>query len=142
MILILSVLKKNKAAWLAEKSKGVLLRQDFDLEKGSEDLLFYLDVFLKKEKIKLKDLTALIFLLEEASLTQVKVLTASLNTIAWQLDLPTAAKFYFSGNWPTVLAKAKQELDLKKGFKPIKIQYKRSVDITLSKKKQKYKIKP
>ena len=141
MILILSVLKKNKAFWLLEKSEGIFVRRDFELEKGSEDVLLNLDIFFKKEKIKPKTLTGLIFLVEEAGLTQVKVLTAILNTLAWQFDLPTASRFYFSENWSTVLAKVKKELSPKKGFKSIKAQYKRPVDISLSKKKAKYKIK-
>ncbi|MDD5749376.1 MAG: hypothetical protein PHO91_01150 [Patescibacteria group bacterium] len=141
MILILSVTKKNKAAWILEKEAGAKLsRFDFELKQDSGGCLLYLDDFFKKEKIDLTKISGLIFLLLESGLTQAKVLTAILNTLAWQLSVPIAADFYYQGSYQQALVKAKKDLAAKKSFAPISAQYKQAVDITFSKKKRNYKI--
>jgi len=139
MILILSILERNRGAWLLSR-QGKLSKQDFNLEPGSDQLLFFLDKFLKKEKVSLKKIKGIIFLLREASLTQIKVFTTTINTIAWYFDLPVKAKFYFKGDFDQLLNKTIASFPKKQKFAPIKAEYNRETVITLSKKQAKYKI--
>lgn len=141
MILILSISERSRGAWLLSR-KGKLTKEEFTLEPGSDKLLFFLGKFLKKEKTELKKIKGVIFLLREASLTQIKICTTIINTIAWYFNIPAKARFYFKGDLDKVLSQSLAGFPKNKKFVSIKAKYSQKVDITLSKKQIKYKISP
>ncbi|MBU1203004.1 hypothetical protein KKH39_03110 [Patescibacteria group bacterium] len=131
MLLILFVEDRNKASWIL----GDKVR-DFEMLPGQDNLLLELD----KLKVNFKKIDALIMLVKDASLTQLKVFTTTLNTLAWSFDLPTLGKFYFNEDKEQIINKSSREIAKIKKFKPIKVEYRRQAEITLSKKQPKYKI--
>lgn len=131
MILILLIEDKNKGSWILEKKI-----HDFKMEAGQDNLLLELD----KLKIDFTKLDGLALLVRDASLTQVKVITTILNTLAWNFNLPIVGKFYFTEDNEKIIVKTKKEISKIKKFKPVKVEYRRQAEITLSKKQPKYKI--
>lgn len=140
MILILSILDKNKAQWSLVDRGQVKFSLAFSFESGTDQTLFYLDKFLQKHKIKLSQVTGMMLLVKEAGLTSVKIFTVIVNVLAWQINVPVVGKFYYQGSEGKVLGELLISLKNTKKFKPLKVDYQRKVEITISKKRQKFVI--
>ena len=81
--------------YLLIKDTQIICSYNFILEVGTESILKELNIFLKKYKLKLKDIKGFILFIKEASLTQVKVIITIINTLAWNFNIPVQGKFYF-----------------------------------------------
>jgi len=140
MILTLSILDKNKASWSLIDRGQAKFSLAFSFETGTDQTLFYLDKFLQKHKVKLSQVTGIVLLVKEAGLTSVKIFTVITNVLAWQLNVPVVGKFYFKEAEDKVLAGLLAKLRNTKKFKPLKVNYQRKAEITISKKLQKFVI--
>ena len=138
MILVLNILNKNKASYLLIKDTQIISSYNFILEVGTESILKELNIFLKKYKLKLKDIKGFILLIKEASLTQVKVIITIINTLAWNFNIPVQGKFYFQEDYQELLPSLLKKVEANNKFKALKVEYKQKPSITLSKKKIKY----
>ncbi len=126
---------------MATKDTEIKFQYTFDLRVGQDSLFLGLDSFLSKSKLKLKDFSGIILAIEEASLTQVKVSTAMLNALAWNFGWPIVGEYYFTADFDKILAKLLKKISKLKEFEPLEVKYKRKADITISKKKPKFKLK-
>ena len=117
MILVLNVLNDTRGAWLIVRDSQVILSHNFAIVRGEDQSLRHLQKFLRDNKLSLKDLKGLIFLIKEASLTQIKVLTTMVNTLAWQCAWPIVADYYFKEDNDQALAKALKKIAKIKKFK-------------------------
>lgn len=126
---------------MATKDTEILFQYTFDLQVGQDSLFLGLDTFLSKGKFKLKDFSGIILAIAEASLTQVKVSTAMLNALAWNFGWPIVGEYYFTIDFDKVLPKLIKKASQSKYFKPLEVKYKRKADITISKKRPKFKLK-
>ena len=133
MILILNVKNKEKASWLLVENNEVKEVHDFIVEVGEDNLLQSLPV-------NVKDITGLILYVQEASLTQVKVFTAVINTLAWNFNIPVVGEYFNSQKLEKNLTKLLTKLSKEKKFKPLVVKYKKPAEITISKKQPKYSI--
>jgi len=140
MILVLNILNKNSGSYLGIEDGDISIHHDFDLEVGKESILKELDIFIKNNKLELKDFKGLILLVKESSLTQVKVIVTIINTLGWDFNIPVVGKFYFKEDYKEILPDLIKEIDGSKEFKELKIEYKQKPNITLSKNKSKYTI--
>lgn len=138
MILVLNIINKEQGTWLLVEKEKVKFRYDFTMEPSQDNLLGELDIFFQQTKTDFKYLTGLILFVQEASLTQVKVFTATLNTLGWQLNLPILGEFYSSKNFASYFPKLLKKLKKQKKFKPLTVNYKKKPLITISKKRAKY----
>ncbi|RJQ34872.1 hypothetical protein C4566_01515 [Candidatus Parcubacteria bacterium] len=141
MILILYLKDRDRAAWLAVLNDSIKLSHDFLLISSQDSLLLNLDIFLKKNKLKLTSFSALILAIHQASLTQVKIATATANVLAWRFNWPLVGSFYFKEDFLLLLPKLLKNIKAKSKFSLLKVKYERQPDITISKKKPKFKIK-
>ncbi len=135
MILILHIQNKEKASWLVVEKK-VDKQLDFDMKTSEDNILAKLD----KLKIDLQTATGLGLVINDASLTQVKIFTAIINTLGWQFDIPVAGEFYTDKKIADVLPGIIKKIDDAKKFMPLEVKYQHKADITISKKQPKYKI--
>lgn len=140
MILTLNIIDHNKASWLIIENGRIRYNHNFAMAKGEESSLLNLDKLLKSNKLSLRDITDLVLAVKDASLTQVKVFTAIINTIGWQFDLPLAADYYFKGDFKDVLPGLLKKLEKQRKFAPLKAKYKQKSDISISRQKPKYTI--
>ena len=144
MILVLDIISSEKGSWLAVKNGQIIFFHSFNIDKGEDQSLLYLEKMLSKNKLKLHNFFSFILLIKEASLTQVKVFTTMANTLAWNFNWPIVAEYYFSATGGQennmILNKALKKLSKIKKFKAISAKYYRQAEITISKKKAKYKI--
>lgn len=136
MILVLNILNHNQASWKIVSAGHIKYTHDFVMARGQDNILSHLDKFFKNNKLRLKEIKGIALVVAEASLTQVKIFTVIINTMGWQLNVPVMAEYYNKVNLETILKK----LSRVKKFKALKIEYKRKPDISLSKKKIKYKL--
>jgi hypothetical protein len=141
MFLVLYLIDKNKARWLALENASIKFFYNFDLEFGKDSLFEGLDTFLVKNKLELKSFSGLILAVEDPSLTQVKVATTMVNTLAWYFKWPVVGEYYFSGHLEDVLVKLSKDVSKLKKFTPLKVKYQRQPDITISKKRPNFRIK-
>src|SRR3989344_7785366 len=119
MILILLVSSRQAASWLIYQGEAVRFKKRFSFGRGEDKALQRLDAFLKKHHIKFTQLRGLVLLVQEASLTQVKIFSTMINTIAWQLDRPLTADFYFSQPWEKALTRCLTRLKKQHHFRPV-----------------------
>ena len=140
MIVVLHVKDNNNAEWLLVESGDVKFSYDFSMGVGEDKTLASLDEVLAKNKIKLKDIKGAILVVREASLTQVKLYTATINTLGWQHAWPVVGKYYFTEDFKDLLLKLLKQLAAKSKFEQLEVDYRRKPDITISKKQPKYKI--
>ena len=140
MILVFNILSTEQAAWLVIKKDQLVFQKDFIIQRGEDKSLLYLQEMLDNNKLKLKDFKALVLLVKDASMTQVKIFTTTVNTLAWQFEWPIVAEYYFELDNEKMLIKALHKLSKIKKFKALSPKYSRQADITLSKKQPKYKI--
>lgn len=139
-ILVLSILNNNSGSWVVYQDNKRQFSLEFEMKWGEEQLLFYLDKFLKQNNLDLKNIQGLILGVKQASLTQVKIITATINIIGWQYNLPIAYQYYFKEDFEKILPKLlRQVLKIKK-FGMIKADYMQKPEITISQKKHKYKL--
>ena len=136
MILILNILDNNQAEWILVND--VNKKHRLAMQPGEENILAELDVFLNKEKIKLDKITGLGLSIKQASLTQVKVQVTIINTLGWQLQVPTASIFYYQDNFK--IEDLVDKIKKQKIFQAIKPEYQRQAEITISKKTPKFTI--
>ena len=141
MFIILHSLNKTTAQWLIIKKDKILARGVFKLSPDHDKLLLTLDRLLKKYKISLAKSKGLVLLVHEATLTQIKLFTATINTLAWQYDLPVTADWSYVGRVEDDFNKISVAFKKIKKFKPLVITYQRPPEITISKKKSKFIIK-
>lgn len=140
MILVLYIKDTNLGSWAVYKKDKQQFSLEFEMQAGEEQLLFYLDKFLKQNQLDLKDFAGLILAVKAASLTQVKIITAIINIIGWQYNLPIAYQYYFSDDFDQILPKLLKQVLKSKKFAMIKPEYQQKPEITISQKKHKYKL--
>lgn len=140
MILVLNVTDSDKGSWQIVENNKIVLSYEFVMVRGEDTILLHLDRFLNKHKLSLADIKKFILLVKEASLTQVKIFTTIANTLAWHFDWPIVADYYFKGDSVKVLDRLIKKLSKIRKFKAVSAKYKRKAEITISKKKAKYKI--
>ena len=140
MILVLNILDHNKGTWSVLDKKEIKYSHQFVMIKGEDSLLLHLDKFLQNNQLTLKSFTNLALTVKEASLTQVKIFTAIINTLGWQFNIPVLAEYYYSGQLKDVLVSLLKKLSKQTKFKALKVKYKQAPDITISTKHPKYKI--
>ncbi len=131
MVLTLYIQDKNRGEWIVDNK-----RHAFDILPGEDSVLAKLDYL----QLDFHQISGLILAVADATMTQVKVFTTLINTLAWNFDLPVTAKFYFSQNLSDILPDLQTELKAQKQFVFIEPQYRRNPDITLSKKPKGFQI--
>ncbi|MBT7228139.1 hypothetical protein HN859_01345 [Candidatus Parcubacteria bacterium] len=135
MILILHIQNKEKASWLIVNKK-VEQQLDFDMQPAEDNILAKLDEL----KIDLQTVNGLGLVVNDASLTQVKIFTAIINTMGWQFDIPAVGEFYTDKNINDVLPEIIKKIEDSQKFSPLEVKYQHKADITISKKQPKYKM--
>lgn len=140
MILVLNIISSEKGSWLVIEDHQIIFSYNFHIARGEDQSLLYLEKMLSKNKLKLQNFSGFVLLVKEASLTQVKVFTTVANTLAWNFNWPIVAEYYFKGDIDKVLIRLLNKLSKIKKFKAITAKYYRQAEITISKKKAKYKI--
>lgn len=140
MILVLNIKNSDKGAWQIYQDKQIIFSHEFAIVRGEDQSLLHLDDLLKKHNIKLANIKGLILLVKEASLTQVKVLTTTVNVLAWQLNVPIVGEYYYKGQEDKVLGNLVNKISKLKKFKALSPKYSNKKVITISKKQAKYKI--
>jgi hypothetical protein len=135
MTLILNILDKHKAYWFLADGSVIKHNHNFVLLRGEEKILSELDSFLKQNNFDLKNIKNIILLAGDISMTQIKVVTAMINTLGWQLDIPVSANFNYQGDFETAWHKNSKMLEKIKCFVPLQVEYKHKPNITASKKK-------
>lgn len=138
MFLILHIIDRHQAVWLVYAKGKIKFLHKFITEPGEENILFNLDKFLRKNKINLKKFLGFGLVVDTSSLTQVKLITTIINTMGWNYQKPVEAIFY------QVKADGLEELvkslTKQKKFKQIKVKYQSKPEITISNKKNKFKL--
>jgi len=112
----------------------------FNLTRANDQLLENLDKQLNKNRVSLSDMEGLILTVKDAGMTQVKVVTAIINTFAWQLGISVAGKYYYKNSFQELLQVLLEDLISKKQ-KSLQVEYRQNPDISVSKKVPKYVIK-
>jgi len=140
MILVLNILSIAKGSWLVVKNKQIIFSHDFKISRGEDKSLLELNKLLKDNKLKLENFSGFILLVKDASMTQVKIFTTTVNTLAWQFNWPILAEYYFKEESNKVLDKLLNKLSKVKKFKAVSPKYSRQAEITKSKKKVNYTI--
>ena len=92
---------------------------EFETERQSEDLLIAIDGILKKEKVSLKDLQAILVCTGPGTFTGLRAGITVGNTLAWVLNIPIIG--YKNGDKELTLAKSKKLKD--SGFLKIALPY-------------------
>ncbi len=140
MILVLNIINKQKAEWLLVKNNKIFYRHLFALQFDQDQVLTKLAFLLKKNKLKISQIKSLALLLQDASLTQVKVMTAMINALAWQNEAKVYADYSFGGEVNDLLDKILKKIGKIKKFKPLKVVYNQAPEITISQKKHKFQL--
>ncbi|MFA5127270.1 MAG: hypothetical protein WC465_04730 [Patescibacteria group bacterium] len=140
MLVILNILNRRSAQWLLVRQDKIVAQVNFILSTDQDKLLFTLDKLLKKNKISLAKVKGLFLLVHETSLTQIKLFTATINTLAWYHSLPVMADWHYLGKIEDDLKKITASFKKVKKFKPLVVTYQRPPDITISKKRPKFTI--
>lgn len=134
MTLILNILDKHKAYWLLADVNKIKYNHNFALLRGEEKILQELDSFLNKNNFELKNVKNIILLAGDISMTQIKVVTAMINALAWQLDIPVTASFNYQGDFESAWQRNNKILEKIKTFMPLKVEYRHQPNITASQK--------
>lgn len=140
MILVLHLLAKDQATWSLYKHNDLLDQITITRSELADNFLGSLNQFLLKHKIDLSQVQAFGLLVKEASLTQVKLATATLNTLAWVKQRPIAGSFFYAGTQIEALTQVLKTLDEQQTFVPLLVTYQKPVDITISKKTNKFSL--
>ena len=134
MTLILNILDKHKAYWLLSDGQVIKHNHSFVLLKGQEKILQELDNFLKQNNFALKNIKSIILLASDVSMTQIKVVTAMINTLGWQLNIPVTASFNYQGDFESAWQRNSKILQKIKTFMPLQVEYRHQPNITASQK--------
>jgi hypothetical protein len=140
MTLILYIISREQAQWLIVNNNKIVYQLQFDLKFDQDEVLGKLFFLLKKNKLKISKIKSFGLLIEEASLTQIKVSTAVINALAWQSGAKVYANYNFKGKIEDSLLKVSDKLAKIKQFKALKAVYARKPEITISQKKHKFKL--
>lgn len=140
MFLILYLKNRQEAQWLVIKNKKIFQKIDFLLSVEEDRVLSNLYKLSIKNKFKLSSIKSFVLLVHDGSLTQIKVVTAIINVLAWQNKAKVLANYNFSGTVEEQLPKLNNKLGKIKKFKALKAIYNRPPEITISQKKHKFKI--
>lgn len=140
MILIFFVRDHHNASWILSDGKKIKYLSDFEIKRGEENNLEHLDILFKKYRISWAKVKGLIFLVQNASLTQIKVMATMINTIAWTYNLPLSGQYYFKKNWEDILDRQIKKIKSLKKFKPLPVHYQHPTEITISHKKNKFQL--
>ncbi len=140
MILVLNTKDKEQALWQLYQDDKLLASQLVTKFEQNDSFLVALDKLFEKTGKNLSLVTAFILLVKEASLTQVKLAAAIINTLAWIEAKPIAGEFFYHLTEAEVLSQQFAKISKLKGFTPLKVEYLRPVDITISKKVNKFKL--
>jgi hypothetical protein len=140
MTLVFNILSIDKGAWQVVKDDQVFISHNFDIVRGEDKSLLHLQELLDNNKLKLEGFQSCVLLVKDASMTQVKIFTTTMNTLAWQFDWPITADYYFKASSEDKLAELLKKLVKIKKFKAINPEYSREADISKSKKQPKYKL--
>ncbi|PWB38743.1 MAG: hypothetical protein C3F02_02435 [Parcubacteria group bacterium] len=140
MFLILYIKDHNHGCWLILEKGTAKYLVDFEIARGEDNSLKFLDHLLKRYKLNWKAIGGLGLIIDGASLTQVKVFTTMINIVAWQFRIPVAGIFYSPSNIDKKIASIFTQLKKQKNFRVLKVKYNQKADITISKRRQSYKI--
>lgn len=140
MFLVLNIKDNNSAEWFLTEDSSVKDSLEFVIDRTNDKTFESLDKLLSNNSLKLKDVLGIALSIKDASLTQVKVFTAIINTLAWQLGISAIGKYYYKESFDSVLKDIFKEI---KGSnqKIISAEYNQDPDISRSKKVRKYVIK-
>lgn len=122
-----------------DKNKFIV-QETFAMEHDQDTLLPKLDFLLKTTKQTLKNVKGLVLLVSSSSLTQVKLATAMINTLGWQLAVPVVGDYDYQGELSLDLEKILKKISSVKKFKALSAIYSRPAEITISKKQNKFQI--
>ena len=140
MILVLNIINRQRAQWWLIKNKKIIYHLPFELNFDEDQVLTKLFFLLKKNKLQIVKIKAFALLLQDASLTQIKVTTATINALAWASGAKAYADYSFQGDFQDSLAHILAKLAKIKKFKPLKVVYARETEITISQKKNKFQL--
>lgn len=140
MILFLDIKDKNNATWLLVEDKNIKDSLDFIIDRDNDKTFLTLEKLLSNNRITLSDLNGLALTIKDASLTQVKIYTAIINTFAWQLGIVVSGKYYYNNDFEKIYLEIIDRLKKEKK-KILDVEYKQNPDISKSKKVRKYVIK-
>jgi|APSaa5957512576_1039674.scaffolds.fasta_scaffold25174_1 hypothetical protein len=140
MTLVFNILSIEKGAWQVLANGQIIFSHNFNIVRGEDKSLLHLQKLLDNNNLKLVNFKGCVLLVKDASMTQVKIFTTIINTLAWQFDWPLVADYYFQEDSEKMLAKVLKKLAKLKKFTAISPAYSREADISISKKQPKYKI--
>lgn len=140
MILVLNIKDKSQAIWQLYQDDKLLASQIVIKSEQSDDFLASLDELFKKTGKNLSLVKAFILLVKEASLTQVKLAAAIVNTLAWLQAKPILGEFFYQQTEAEILNILLAKIAKLKDFKPLMVEYQRPVEITISKKINKFSL--
>jgi len=140
MILVLNIINRQKAEWLLVRNSQIVYQQHFALQLDQDRVLVKLFFLLKKNKLKVQKIKSFVLLFQSGSLTQIKVMTAIINALAWQNNAKAYADYSFQGEVLDSLEGILLKVSKIKKFRPLKVVYAREPEITISQKKHKFKL--
>ncbi len=140
MILVLNIKVKEQALWQLYQDDKLIASQLVAKFEQNDSFLASLDKLFEKTGKNLKLVKSFILLVKEASLTQLKLATAIINALAWLEAKPIAGEFFYHLTEAEVLSQQFVKISKIKEFTPLKVEYLRPVDITISKKVNKFKL--
>lgn len=140
MTLVLHLLAKNHFQWSLYQADKLIASQTVDTSQQQGMFLASLDQLLQQQNISLEKIEALALMVKEASLTQVKLATAVINTLAWTNNKPVAGDFFYQTSDEQALVNILDQLAKNKSFVPLDVKYLKPVDITISKKVNKFSL--
>ena len=140
MILVLNIINRQRAEWWLIKNKKPIYHLPFELNFDEDQVLIKLFFLLKKNKLQIVKVKAFVLLLQDVSLTQIKVSTATINALAWASGAKAYADYSFQGDFKDSLSHILAKLAKIKKFKALKAVYARKPEITISQKKHKFEL--
>ena len=140
MTLVLQILAKDKTQWSLYQAEQLIASQIVDKFEQQDNFLASLDQLLQQQNIHLDQIESMALLVKEASLTQVKLATAIINALAWTNNKPVAGNFFYQTSDDKALAGAFIQLAKQQSFAPLSVKYLKPVDITISKKVNKFSL--
>ena len=140
MILVLNIRAREQVIWQLYQDDKLVASQLVAKIEQSDNFLAALEALFKKTGKNISSVKAFILLVKEASLTQVKLAAAILNTLAWFQAKPIMGEFFYQDLEIELLSKLFIKISKQKDFKPLMVDYKKPVDITISKKVNKFSL--
>lgn len=128
MYLLINTAVKNKLIINLTDNKSVIDKIEKKITyHGSEKLLMYIDVLIKKQKVKLSNIKGIAVVTGPGSFTAIRIGVVVANTLAWSLGIPVIG------------FRINKEIDFNKfrnikGYKSVSATYGKKPNITKSKK--------